>query len=245
MKRLMFIFALCFIFSQTACMQTRSQIKNGEAKAEERDDNEGENHPQTQHHSYENEEIKSELTRLRGKVEEVDLATKQVNTSELKENVSRLENRVGEIEKNQLLILSEIKALKDEKETQTRTAAMSSGDLFKAGKDLMKQGKFAEAFEKFQGVVNKSPKGKEAADAYFAMGETQYAQKDYKKAIVQYSKVQEAYSKSARVPTSLYKIGMAFQHLNMHKEASGFFSELIERFPKSVEAKKARSKVKE
>ncbi len=77
------------------------------------------------------------------------------------------------------------------------------------------------------------------------MGEVEYAQKSYKKAIVEFSKVQELNPKSARVPATLYKIGLCFQRLNMPKESKDFFAELQERYPNSSEAKKARAKTSE
>lgn len=234
---------LALALSQTACMKTRAQIKAQNASADAAED------PATAPiRRDEMEEVKSELTRLSGKLEEVEHAQRSNNVAEVKEYSTRLDARIAELEKNQILIMTELKDLKDRKaeaQAAAKEAATPSKDLLGQANQLLAQKKYEDAAEKFKTVLSKSPKPKEAADAHFGLGEAEYGQKNYKKAIVQYSKVQEVNAKSNRVPSSLYKIGMAFQHLNMPKESKGFFAELIERYPKSAEAKKARAKVKE
>lgn len=236
---LMLIVAL----SQTACMKTRSQIKSQGAGAEAGEDPAA---APVRHH--EMEEIKAELTRLSGKQEEIEHTQRTNNVGELKEYMARLDGRIAELEKNQILIMTELKDLKDKKAAEqaaAREAAVPTKDLLSQAHKLLAERKYEEASEKFKTVLSKNPKPKDAADAHFGLGEAEYGQKNYKKAIVQYSKVQEVNAKSFRIPASLYKIGLAFQHLNMSKESKGFFAELIERYPKSPEAKRARAKVKE
>ena len=46
------------------------------------------------------------------------------------------------------------------------------------------------------------------------------------------------------MPTALYKIGLSFESLGMKDDAKGFYQELIEKHPKSQEAKKAKAKMK-
>jgi tol-pal system protein YbgF len=234
--------------SQSACMKTRSQIKgSGDAEQGDSDDSAAKGGA-PRGNRYEVEEIKSEVTRISGKLDEVEHQQRTTNYGELKEYTVRLDGRIAELEKNQLLVMGELKALKDNQAaaaTAAREAAVPAGDLLNQGNKLLAQQNCQDAAEKFRALLNKNPKGKEAAEAHFGLGEAEYCDKDFKKAIVQYSKVQDMNPKSARVPASLYKIGLSFQHLNMQKEARNFFNELIEKYPKSAEAKKARSKSKE
>lgn len=238
-----FLLVASLIFSQTACLKTRAQIK-GEKEPDQAEEQSGDDAKSTKGH-YALEEMKNELTRISGKVEELDHTQRTQSLPEFKETLTRLDTRVAELEKNQVLIMSELKELKDQKEAQAKEAASKPADLMSEANQLLANRKCDEAAEKYRLVLNKSPSGKDAAEVHFGMGEALYCSKDYKKAIVQFSKVQESFAKSARIPQALYKIGLAFQHLNMPKESKGFFSELIERFPKSAEAKKARAKVKE
>lgn len=237
---------LMLALSQTACLKTRAQIKgqgNGDSEEETAEDSRSASPARSSR--YEIEEMKNEVTRLNGKVETLEHEMSQQKTNELKEYLTRIDSRVADLEKNQILVLSELKALKDEKAAAVKEASTSSSDIFAEANQLLSERKCDEAVEKFRTLVNRGLKGKEAGEAHFGYGEAEYCEKNYKKAIVQYSKVQEVHPKSSRIPQSLYKIGLAFQHLNMLKESKGFFNELIERYPKSPEAKKARSKVKE
>ncbi len=242
-KPAIYVLLICLSCSLTACLKTRAQLKSEQDQGDVAEDTKSV--PGMKSGRYDMEEVKNEVTRLSGKVEEMDHNQRTTNFPELKEYTTRLDGRIAELEKNQVLMLSEIKALKDEKAAAVKEAATTPADLFTQGNQLLSEKRCDEAAEKFRALLNKSPKGKEGADAHFGLGEAEYCSKNYVKAIVQYSKVEEAFAKSVRIPPSLYRIALAFQHLNKTKESKGFFNEVIDRFPKSPEAKKARAKVKE
>lgn len=225
----------------SGCLKTRSQIKTEGTSNNTVVDNEDAGQPAQPKSTHELEDIKNEVTRIAGRIDEVEHRLhSQQNTSELKDLLSRLDLRVADVEKNQLLIMSELKDVKDNKRPSTPN--QSNKELLSEASQLFKGLKFEEALEKYKQILSKHSKGSEAAEAYFGIGECEFALKNFKKAIVSYSKVQEVFPKSSRISTSLYKIGLSFERLNMEKEAKGFFAELIERFPKSAEAKKAKNK---
>ncbi|MBI3556226.1 MAG: outer membrane protein assembly factor BamD [Deltaproteobacteria bacterium] len=240
-----YVMLVCLAISLTACLKTRAQLKSeqDQGQAESADDPRAT--PGAKPGRYDMEEVKNEVTRLSGKVEEMDHTQRTANFAELKEYTTRLDGRVAELEKNQVLMLSEIKALKDEKVAAAKEAATPPADLLTQGNQLLSEKRCDEAAEKFRSLLNKSAKGKEGSEAHFGLGEAEYCSKNYVKAIVQYSKVEEAFAKSPRIPASLYRIALSFQHLNKAKESKGFLNEVIDRYPKSPEAKKARAKVKE
>jgi tol-pal system protein YbgF len=245
--------AICLLvaFAATGCLKTRSQIRGNDAP----EDNGGIVDARTSSatakpaNRYELEEIRAELTRLNGRLEEVD-HTVRANSAggDPREAMGKLEVRVAELEKNQLLVMSEVKSLKEkgaEVEKEAKESATPAPNLIKEGHTLLDQKKYDEASEKFKAVLSKGKQGKESAEAYYGLGEVEYAKKNYNKAILQYSKVQDASAQSTRIPSALLKIALSFQHMNRSKEAKGFFDELLDRFPKSKEAKKARAKMKE
>ena len=90
----------------------------------------------------------------------------------------------------------------------------------------------------------KNTKAKQHEEATFIRAESYYSLAQYKKAIVDYSKFPEKFTKSKRMPLALYKIGLSFEHLGMKEDAKGFYQELVEKFPKSPEGVKARAKAK-
>ncbi len=71
-----------------------------------------------------------------------------------------------------------------------------------------------------------------------------FSQKEWKKAIVNYQKYIEESPKGKQVPEASYKMAVSFQELGLKDEAKVFFEEVITRFPKSEEAKHAKSRLK-
>ena len=232
----------------TGCLKTRSQIHKNSKEDAETPAQPPAPPPPAPASRYELEEIKHEVTRISGKLEEIEHNQKVSDSNAdnvSKDGLKNLDARVAELEKTQILVLTELKEIKD-KQASAREAAINPTQALADGYRLLKEKKYDEASEKFKAVVSKTHnKGTEAAEGQYGIGEVEYAQKNYKKSILAYSKVQEASAKSPKVSQSLYKIGLAFQNLNMKKEARGFFAELVERYPKSAEAKKARARLKE
>ena len=46
------------------------------------------------------------------------------------------------------------------------------------------------------------------------------------------------------MPEALYKIGVSFEALGSKDDAKGFYQLLVDKFPKSPQAKKVKSKLK-
>ncbi|GEM_PF-1557988 len=241
--------ALALMVAASGCLKTRSQIKGesgGDSQAQGEDG--GNVEEPTPPGGYRYEELRNELTRISGKLEELEHHSRSQNLGEVKEYATRLEARIEEMEKNQILIMSELKEIKDRSVPVTSNSRESggvtpSGRLAEA-QTLLASKEYERAAETFRAILSHNPKGKVAVEANFGLGEAEYAQDNFKKAIVAYSKVQELQPKSSRVPAALYKIGMCFERLNMNKEAKGFFAELAERFPKTSEGKKAKARLK-
>lgn len=248
-RSFMTLLAIATLLGQTACLKTRAQVR-GENSAETPQEEGAEDSKGGggRGSRYAMEELRSEITRLSGKLDDVEHQQRTAAASsnaENKELIGKLEIRIAEMEKNQLLIMTELKEIKDRGLSASASAGgtPSRGGLISEGNALLRQGRHADAAEKFQAALNRSPKGKEAAEAHYGLGEAEYGQKNYKKAIVSFSKVQDVHDKSHLIPLSLLRIGQSFQSLKMNKEARSFYNELVERYPKAPEAKKARSKL--
>jgi tol-pal system protein YbgF len=237
-----FICALALVvmtLNSTSCLKTRGQIR------EDSDDREvskpipvqaaTEVQPQGQ---YVLDEIKAEFTRLEGKVE--DLEREQKNASgkaTSSEDLKRLDARLTQLEQNVASIQESMKKL------QESSSLADPGELFKKAQSQFNDGDYEAAAETW-GLYLKAPKATKLEDATFMRGESYYKLKQYKKAIVEYSKFPEKYTRSKKMPEALYKIGQSFEALGMKEDAKGFYQELVEKFPKSPEAKRIRKKVK-
>lgn len=78
----------------------------------------------------------------------------------------------------------------------------------------------------------------------FEVGESAFTAKEWRSAIVNFQKYREENPKGKNYPAATYKIGAAFMEMKMKDEAKPFFQEVVDKFPKSKEAKKASFRLK-
>jgi tol-pal system protein YbgF len=221
----------------TGCLKTRAQLK---------DDEEDRPHPvAAQVHEvqpqgqYVIDEIKSEITRMTGRIEELERTDKQDEgkASGSKEQLAKLETRVQELEQAQAQMIEAIKKM------QSAPAPLDAGTAFEKGRKHFEDGDDDEAIKALSQYL-KSGGEKHAEEATFLRGEAYYRQKQFKKAIVDYSQFPEKWKRSKRMPSALLRIANSFEALGMKEDAQGFYQEVVEKYPKSPEAKKAKARVK-
>ena len=87
--------------------------------------------------------------------------------------------------------------------------------------------------------------GKKAAasEAAFEDAENAFTSKDYKKAIVKFQNYRDKYPKGPKQAEAAYKIWVCFAELGMKKDAKEFWQEVLEKYPSSPIAKKAKSRL--
>ncbi len=236
---LVFITVGALSLSMSGCLKTRAQL---------RDEGEDTSRPvptQVQDvqpkDSYVVEEMKGEITRLTGRLEDLERNRQQESADKAKEKseaVKALETRIAELEKAQADMIEALK-----KAQAHQAANTEAPEHFEKGKKAYQAKDYEEAVEHL-GNYLKNPKAKDAEEATFLRAESYYGLKQYKKAIIDYSKFPEKYTKSKRMPVALFKIGQSFEGLGMKEDAKGFYQELVDKFPKSAEAKKAKGKLK-
>ncbi|HLE01030.1 MAG TPA: tetratricopeptide repeat protein [Bdellovibrionota bacterium] len=241
LNRSMLLFLLLALtLLNSACLKTRAQLKEDSSSDDVSNPVPAKVQDVQPQGQYIIDEIKGELTRLTGRIEDLERNDKQqaANSSIAgKEDVKKLEARIAELEQAQAAILESIK-----KAEATNTADPS--ELFERGKQQFEAGNHEGAIESFTAYL-KGPKQKPSAEsATFMRAEAYYQLKQFKKAIVDYSKFPEKFTTSKKMPVALLKIGQSFDALGMRDDAKSFYQELIEKFPKSQEAKKARAKLK-
>lgn len=67
--------------------------------------------------------------------------------------------------------------------------------------------------------------------------------KKWQEAALAYERFRKASPKGRSVPTATYKIGVCFQELGATEDARAFYEEVIAKFPKSADAKRAKSRL--
>jgi TolA-binding protein len=185
------------------------------------------------------DEIKSEITRLNGRIEDLERENKQAASSASatnKDDLKKLEQRIIELEEAQANMLETLKKM------QANTPAPDRAEVFQKGKAAYKNEEYDQAIESLTEYL-RATNAKQAEEATYLRAESHFALKNYKKAITDYSKFPEKFTQSKRMPQVLLRIGTSFEALGMKEDAQSFYQEIIDKFPKSAEAKKAAAKL--
>ncbi len=241
--------SLCLL--TTGCLTTRAQLREHNEESSNKPAAASTPQPaQVQEvqpqGSYAIDEIKGELTRVNGRLEDLERSRREASadpsTAQTRDDVKKLEARITELEKAQAQMLDAIKKIQ-ENQTAAAQAQADPDEALNRGKEAFSSGNYDSAIESLTGAL-RSAKGRSAEDATFLRAESFYALKQYKKAIVDFSRFPEKYSRSKYMPSALYKIGLSFDALGMRDDAKGFYQELEDKFPKSAEAKKVKKKLR-
>lgn len=100
------------------------------------------------------------------------------------------------------------------------------------------------AITRFRDFLKKYPKSKLANNAQYWIGECYYALRDFDQAIVEFDAVRSKYPQGEKVPAALLKQGYAFAELGEKVNARLILQELVEKYPQSREAAKAKVRLK-
>ncbi|MEK6777418.1 MAG: tol-pal system protein YbgF [bacterium] len=187
----------------------------------------------------------------------------------MKEQLSFLEARVAELEKNfsptkptdletpsstghseSPLVISappETAALPGLPAEEVRKEAPAPEDqqAYNEAMDAMKQKQYDKAIRLFRSFIKKYPGSDLNDNAQYWIGESYFAQKKYEEAIIEFEEVITQYPKGEKVPAALLKEGLSFQELKDTNMARQLLKKLVDQYPASEEAKVAQQKLKQ
>ena len=191
--------------------------------------------------NYAIDELKSEITRLNGRIEDLERAKgteaeKALAEKSKQEQFDKLEQRIVELENAQIEMIEQLKKYQGAAEEKF---AEKAGELVDQAREKLQSGDREGAIDILSRYLS-TPKAPRAEEATFLRGEAYYETKQYRKAIADYGQFTEKYTKSKLMPSVLYKIGLSFRAINSKEDAAVFLQELIDKHPKSPEAKKAK-----
>jgi tol-pal system protein YbgF len=109
----------------------------------------------------------------------------------------------------------------------------SEAGAYQTGIDTLKQGQYAEARNHFEAFIKNNPNDTRLPNAYYWIGETYYAQQNYRKSGEMFLKSFQDYPDSPKAPDSLLKLGLSLQSAKQTKQACQSFDELLRRYPKA------------
>ena len=185
---------------------------------------------------------------MNGRIDELQkknetLAQDSTKRAEREAQLRDMEAKIQELQASQAAMIEALQKKEMEREKQKEVPKADPAQSFEAGRSKFRNKDYDAALEDFNQYL-KFPKGKYNEEALFYRGETLFAKEQYKKAILDYSGLQERFPRSKHIPKSLLKIGMSFEALGMRSDAKAFYQELTEKHPKSPETKTAKAKLK-
>jgi tol-pal system protein YbgF len=110
---------------------------------------------------------------------------------------------------------------------------------------LLNEKKYAEAAMSFDGFVKKYPADPLTANAFYWLGESQYARGDFTRSAESFRKGFEVNSEGQKAPDNLYKLALSLSQIKRQKEACVVLNRVIEKYSESatrtaVKAEEAR-----
>ncbi|MCM0604952.1 MAG: tetratricopeptide repeat protein [Xanthomonadaceae bacterium] len=231
MKKFTLFFVFVTLFTLTSCIKTRAQLKENpydDAGARTVAPRNVETSPAGS--LYAVDELKAEITRLTGRIEDIEKGL-TTGKSYKDEDIKKIETRLIEVEKTQFEVLERLKGLAVATEKDPK-------EHLEKAKAAYDDAQYETAVSEVGLFLKSNPKN--AEEAIFLRGDSYYRLKEFKKAIVDFSKFPEKYSDSPKMPKALLKIGQSFDALHMKEDAQAFYQELTDKFPKSPEAKELK-----
>jgi len=204
-----------------------------------------------------------ELSALKERVEETRYQMgRQLGQSsrEGDQRVKDLEGRVAKMADALKARDDEVKQLRDTMETtQKALAEPASGQAmseaaigesepvrrdYEAAWRTLEKKDYKLAIGRFKEFLKKHAKSKLAVNAQYWLGECHYALREFDQSIIEFDAVRRKYPQGDKVPAALLKQGYAFAELGEKVNARLILQEVVEKYPQSSEAAKAKLKLK-
>jgi tol-pal system protein YbgF len=190
-------------------------------------------------------QLRGEVAELRGQVEiisnQLDAAQQKVDklNNDLtnaqrreKDLYADLNQRLSKLEpRNQIIDGVEVEVTQTEQKQFDEAAA------------LLKKKDFARASQAFMTFLQRFPGSGYAAQAYYLLGSSYFAESDCKNAIPALQTVVNRYPLTQRAPDAMLNLAICQDDLNDKSAARDTMEALIKKYPESSAAKTARSKL--
>jgi tol-pal system protein YbgF len=110
--------------------------------------------------------------------------------------------------------------------------------LYERSNESLLRRQFGDAEAGFRNFIQKYPDHSLAGSAHYWLGETYYAQSDFRQAAQTFLKGYQQFPKSRRAADSLLKLGISLARLGQKQQACAAYGAVSSEYPKAVEAKK-------
>ena len=114
----------------------------------------------------------------------------------------------------------------------------SPESLYERSNESLLRRQFSDAEAGFRTFIEKFPEHSLAGSAQYWLGETYYAQSDFRQAAQAFLQGYKQYPKSRRAADSLLKLGISLNRLGQKQQACASYDAVSSEYPKAVEARK-------
>ena len=115
---------------------------------------------------------------------------------------------------------------------------------YELGWQAMEKRDYRVAISRFKEFLKKHPKSNLADNAQYWIGESHYGLREFDQAIIEFDAVRRRYPQGDKVSAALLKQGYAFAELGEKVNARLLLQEVVEKFPETPEAARAKMKLK-
>ncbi|HEY6572121.1 MAG TPA: tol-pal system protein YbgF [Candidatus Eisenbacteria bacterium] len=123
------------------------------------------------------------------------------------------------------------------------TAILDPESAYNAAYADLSAGRYDLARQAFGEYLKHYPDTERSDNAQYWVGECLYATGDFDGSIIEYAKVVDRYPKGDKVAAALLKTGYAHARMNRPEEAKKSFRLVVQRYPKSDEARLAKERL--
>lgn len=188
---------------------------------------------------------RTELQAMNGKIDDMDVKIKKPS-EELGRYRIDADKRIVSLEERILRLQTVLDDLAKKMSgvTQKLETPNSAEGWYQKAMETFKTGDMQAARDAFNKFIELYPKNELAANAYYWIGETHYSEKSFEPSILAFQETIKNFPDSDKVPAAMLKQALAFKSINDAKSAKYVLKKLVEAYPKSEEAKKAKSLLK-
>lgn len=167
------------------------------------------------------------------KVQEAALKSRDEELKQLRESLQLSQNTASSAAKSEVVVL----------DSATGESALVKKD-YELGWQAMEKRDYRVAISRFKEFLKKHPKSNLADNAQYWIGESHYGLREFDQAIIEFDAVRRRYPQGEKVPAALLKQGYAFAELGEKVNARLLLQEVMEKFPETPEAAKAKMRLK-
>ncbi len=213
--------------------------------------------------SSEVERLQSEMMRMKGEIDALRIGVttgnmpgQEPSSNSLGMQIKDLQDRLTVLEEQQVELAAAV-AKVGSKTPAAKGAEVKKGDRAETKKgdrnSMTTVAQLSEAFEKkrFKHItedapaVIKSAKGKDKEEASFLYAESLFKVGRLRESALQFNEFLESKPAAKYLPTAKMRMGDSFRHMGDNATAKIYYEELVEKYPQSPEAEKAKERLAE